>query len=106
MEIVEIFRNEINSAFLTAANHETNNSFMDCSPVTFLNDLRLQGYEPAGVSRTVPIPNRLIPDAIGFVFKEDGEIKWCHMSPLIAQMLLIRSIGPIKAEEMMQELCA
>lgn len=89
-ELGEILKTEVNSASLTYQNHDPDNGFLYSDiddMVAVLND----GYsniEPIGICRNVPFPCSVSEHSVAFVYKIDGDIRWCHFTELLWFSLL------------------
>jgi hypothetical protein len=84
---------EVNSALLTFENHSADNIFVDPSCAAMERMLRECHYEPVGVSRHIPF-NRHRSSQIGFVYRYNDELYWCHM-PSVCWMGFLQEIRAV-----------
>ena len=101
MRVEDSLTNEINSALITCNNHSSDNSFISNELYHFVGNLKVKPYEPYGVCRNIPY-NPYDIDMIAYVFKEDDEIRWVHMSKLCWKHLLSDIYGREKAKEIVK----
>lgn len=96
----EILKTEVNSASLTYQNHDADNGFLSSDiddMVMELND-RYSNLEPVGICRNPPFPCSASHYSVGFVYKLEGDIHWCHLTELSWFSLLSDVYGRKEAD--------
>lgn len=101
MTVKESLSNQVNSALLTDRNHSCDNSFLSVEFHSFSENLRYRLYEPYGVCKNIPY-NPYPAEMIGYVFKEDDEVRWVHMSKRCWLALLTELHGTEKAKKIVE----
>lgn len=99
-ELGEILKTEVNSASLTYQNHDADNGFL-YSDIDDMVEVLNDGYsniEPIGICRNVPFPCSVSNNSVGFVYKIDGDIRWCHFTERLWFSLLSDVYGRKEAD--------
>ena len=84
----EVLITEVNSALLTFSNHDNDNGFLEDTIDKVEKKLIERGYEPVGICKNVPFPCVSTSMSLGFVYRYDGEVRWCHIPEVYWEMLL------------------
>ena len=103
-EIGEILQTEINSALLTYENHNNDNGFLDCDILEFERGLTERNYEPVGICKNVPFAPDYALHSIGFCYRYNEELYWCHLTETLWYSLLSDVYGRNTADTIISEI--
>lgn len=104
MDIREALRTEVNSAMLTFENHNRDNGFFEDLVREFEKELQARQYEPIGICKNIPFPCSATKYSVAFVFRNNGEVNWCHLPETYWFHLLKQCYGYDEADKIIDEI--
>lgn len=103
-ELGIILRTEVNSGYINGMNHSDDNGFFEIEPIRFIYEMERRGYEAMGICTYVPYPSKADDQTVSFVYRENGDIYWCHLPETYWFNLLSKIYGYNEADKYVSEI--